>query len=290
MSLKFYVSLCTLVFVFVSSQAFAFPKPRFHMDGQRFAQISPSGNFRAATFHSIVALSNCSGSFVRFVNSNPADKGMVMTNGHCLDDAGFIQPGEVRVDVPASRSFALLSDDGNETGVLRADRVLVATMTKTDITLYRLTQTYAEIAQQYGVQPLVISAVHPQLGTPIAVVSGYWKKIYSCQIDKFIYELHEADWTFKDSVRYSTPGCETIGGTSGSPIINVATGEVIGINNTGNDNGEKCTMDNPCEVDENGNVTVILHASYGQQTFWLYSCLDQNRKFNLNLPGCVLKP
>lgn len=289
MSLKINIILCLVVFVVSGSQAFAFPLPKKHRTAKSFSELQASGDLRAATFKSIVALDDCSGSFVRFTTSLPTDRGMVMTNGHCID-GGFLKPGEVKVNDVVSREFTLLNENGSELTTLNADRVLVATMTKTDITLYELTETYAEIAQKYGVEPLVISSSRPVEGTSIAIVSGFWKKIYSCQIDRFIYELHEADWTFKDSVRYSSPGCETIGGTSGSPILNSATGEVIGINNTGNDDGERCTMNNPCEVDEKGNVTVNYHAEYGQQTYWLYSCLDSQRHIDLGLSGCALMP
>lgn len=284
------IVICVFAFAVLGGQgAHAFPKPHKLMTSQEFLQLVPSGSLSAGNFRSIVALSNCSGSLVRFANSLDTDRAMILTNGHCRD-GGFLKPNEVHVNEPTSRSFALLNDNGSRYATLRADRVLVSTMTKTDITLYGLTQTFAEIFSKYKVQALTISAQHPTGGTSIAVISGYWKRIYSCKIDKFIYRLHEGDWEWLDSVRYSTPGCQTIGGTSGSPIINTTTNEVIGVNNTGNDSGERCTEDNPCEIDENGNVTVIFHASYGQQTFWLYSCLNQQRQIDLNISNCALRP
>jgi hypothetical protein len=100
--------------------------------------------------------------------------------------------------------------------------------------------------------------------------------------------LKEAGWTSHDSIRYTQPGCATIGGTSGSPIIDAETREVVGVNNTGNENGRKCTMDNPCEVDEAGNVSVVYKAAYGQETFWIYSCLDAAQHLDLSVAGCLL--
>ncbi len=58
-------------------------------------------------------------------------------------------------------------------------------------------------------------------GAAISVVSGYWKKTYNCNVDGFAYRLKEGDWTWKDSVRYTAP-CKVIGGTSGSPVVDVA--------------------------------------------------------------------
>jgi hypothetical protein len=79
-----------------------------------------------------------------------------------------------------------------------------------------------------------------------------------------------------------------IGGTSGSPIIARGTRTVIGINNTGNEDGLRCEENNPCEIDEKGNVFYQRGQNYGQQTYWIYSCLTPNFDIDLNKPGCLL--
>ncbi|MBC7464820.1 MAG: serine protease, partial [Bdellovibrio sp.] len=81
---------------------------------------------------------------------------------------------------------------------------------------------------------------------------------------------------------------ETIGGTSGSPITKAGTKIVIGINNTGNEDGQKCTMNNPCEIDLQGNITFTKGVSYGQQTYQIYSCLNTARELDLTVQGCLL--
>ncbi|THA24758.1 serine protease [Streptomyces sp. RKND-216] len=240
----------------------------------------------APDFAGAVALSNCSGSLVRVPQSQPTDPALVLSNGHCLQ-SGMPSPGEVVVDQPSSRSFTLLDASANDVATLNATRLSYATMTDTDVSLYELDSTYQEIESQHGIQPLDIAAGHPTAGTAITVVSGYWKRTYSCDIDAFVHELHEAGWVMKDSIRY-TPECETIGGTSGSPIVNNATGEVVGVNNTGNTNGGECTMNNPCEVDENGEVTVRQGINYGQQTYKITECVTTGNKIDLGLPGCEL--
>ncbi|CAM5421319.1 hypothetical protein SALBM135S_08845 [Streptomyces alboniger] len=121
----------------------------------------------------------------------------------------------------------------------------------------------------------------------IKVVSGYWKTIYSCAIDGFVHRLKEGDWTWKDSVRY-TPACRTIGGTSGSPVIDVKTGKVTAVNNTGNEDGERCTLNNPCEVDRRGNVTVRQGINYAQQTHWIVPCVAHDSTIDLDRRGCGL--
>jgi len=106
--------------------------------------------------------------------------------------------------------------------------VLYATMTKTDMALYRLSETYAQIKSQYHINPLVLVSAAPTVNQPIEVISGYWQRGYTCRIEKIVNELREAGWTFKDSFRYSQPGCETIGGTSGSPVILAGSRQILG--------------------------------------------------------------
>jgi V8-like Glu-specific endopeptidase len=238
-------------------------------------------------FRAIVALSNCSGSVIKPANAGPNDPAMVLSNGHCVK---FMAPGEVIVNQSSSRTFSLLNSTGTRTiGTLRATRLAYATMTNTDISIYRLSQTYAQIEQQFGTRALDLSAAHPVAGTDIKVVSGYWRTIYSCRIDAFVYQLRESNWTWRDSIRYTSAStCQTIGGTSGSPIIDVASGRVVGVNNTSNEDGQRCTLNNPCEVDQFGNVTVRPGARYGQQTYQINTCIGTGNTINLSLPGCAL--
>ncbi|MEU5428801.1 serine protease [Streptomyces olivoreticuli] len=250
------------------------------------ASQAPAGKTKAVDFAGTVALSNCSGSLIKMPNSSDNDPGLVMTNGHCLE-TGMPGPGEVITDQPSSRTFTLLNSSAGKAGTLRATKVSYSTMTDTDVTLYELDMTYAQIKQRYRIDALNLSADHPVAGTPIKVVSGYWKKIYSCNVDGFVYQLREGDWTWKDSLRY-TPSCNTIGGTSGSPVIDANTGKVIAINNTGNENGEQCTVNNPCEVDENGQVTVRQGTNYAEETYGIGKCFGSGNKLDLTLPGCEL--
>lgn len=246
-----------------------------------------SGTTAAAVgFAGTVALSNCSGSVVRAPGSQPNDLALVLSNGHCLE-SGFPAAGEVVRDRPSSRSFSLLNSSGSKVGTLRASKVAYATMTDTDISVYQLTRTYAQIQSQYGITALTLDDARPAQGSAIKVVSGYWKRIYSCNVDGFAYRLKEGDWTWKDSVRY-TSACNTIGGTSGSPVVDTATGKVVAVNNTGNEDGARCTVNNPCEVDQNGAVTVRQGINYAQQTYIIVPCIAPGNKIDLNRPGCTL--
>jgi len=241
---------------------------------------------KAVNLAGTVALSNCSGSVIRFPNSADSAPALVLSNGHCLE-TGFPDPGEVIVGQSSSRTFSLLNSAGTKVATLRASKVAYSTMTDTDVTIYQLTSTHATIKNSYGISALTVQDTHPVAGTAITVASGYWKRLYNCSIDGFAYRLKEGGWTWKDSVRY-TSACNTIGGTSGSPVVDQSTGKVVAVNNTGNEDGERCTVNNPCEVDADGNITVEQDAAYGQQTWWLYTCLTATRTIDLNKAGCEL--
>ncbi|MBD0843120.1 serine protease [Streptomyces sp. TRM68416] len=241
---------------------------------------------QAVNFAGTVALSNCSGSVVRMPDSEDHDPALVLTNGHCLE-TGFPGPGQVVVDRASNRSFGLLNSAGTRVGTLRANKIVYGTMTDTDAAIYQLTRTYAQIRSTYGINALTLNDTRPAAGTAISVVSGYWKRIYNCSIDGFAHRLKEGGWTWKDSVRY-TSSCNTIGGTSGSPVVDQATGKVVAVNNTGNEDGQSCTVNNPCEVDESGNVTVRQGINYAQQTYQFPACFGIGNKLDLSADGCVL--
>ncbi|MFJ6010695.1 serine protease [Streptomyces sp. NPDC092952] len=250
------------------------------------ATVKAKPRAKAVNFAGTVALSNCSGSVVRTPDSQPGDPALVLSNGHCME-TGFPGPGEVVRDQPSTRSFTLLNASGTGVGTLRASKIAYGTMTDTDISVYQLTSTYAQIESTYGIKALELNTAHPVQGTAITVVSGYWKRTYACNVDGFVYRLKEGSWTWKDSVRY-TSACQTIGGTSGSPVIDNATGKVVAVNNTGNEDGQRCTDNNPCEVDESGNVTVRQGINYAQETYGIVPCIGPGNQFDLNRAGCVL--
>jgi hypothetical protein len=240
----------------------------------------------AADLTATIKLNNCSASLVRFPRSADTDRAMMLTNGHCYE-GGMPGAGVVLTNRASSRSGSLLNASGTAVATVGADRLLYATMTGTDVALYRLTGTFASIRSATGISAKTISAGHPSNGTAMFVPSGYWKQVWQCSINGFVPTLRESNWTWRDSIRYNT-GCTTTHGTSGSPIISTATGQVIGINNTGNDNGEMCTLNNPCEVAPNGSTTATRGQSYGQQTYWFTTCLTAANAIDLNVPGCML--
>ena len=236
----------------------------------------------------IVKLSNCSAALITFEGMPETKKAVVMTNGHCADLPGgrFLAPGEVLVNKAVSRTVGIF-DVKKGLHKVKATKFLFATMTDTDVSLYELELSYKEIKDKFDVDPLLLAPSHPKANTEMMIVSGYWERGWDCSVNAFIPQLKEDAYTWIDSIRYNAE-CDTTHGTSGSPIIERNTRTVIGINNTGNDSGERCTMDNPCEVSSDGSITVSKGTSYGQQTYQIYSCLNKNFDLDLKQRGCTL--
>lgn len=238
-------------------------------------------------FEGIVKLDNCSGSLITFSGQPVTAKAIVMTNGHCIKKpGGFLSPGEVWSNRAMKRDMKLY-DASFKLHPIQTTKILYATMTKTDVAYYELSETYAQITKRTGVEPFLLDSDRPVQGLAIDIISGYWDKGYSCDIHSFIFAMKESQWSWTDSIRY-TPTCDTIGGTSGSPIIARGQRLVVAINNTSNEKGESCTLNNPCEVNERGQVRAEKGVRYGQQTYNVYTCLTPDFAIDLKLPGCTL--
>ncbi|WP_232534085.1 putative Ig domain-containing protein [Plantactinospora sp. KBS50] len=250
------------------------------------ARPAAADTLQAASLNATIALSNCSAALVRYPTSVDSDRALMLTNGHCYE-GGMPGAGVVLQNRSSTRSGTLLSSTGSSLGTVRADMLLYATMTNTDVSLYRLNTTFASIRSSYGVTALTIANTHPVDGSNMFIPSSYWKQIWNCSINGFVPTLREDAWTWHDSIRYSS-GCNTTHGTSGSPIVDLNSGAVVGINNTGNDNGQMCTLNNPCEVDANGTTHAYQGQSYGQQVYWFNTCLNSANTIDLSIAGCML--
>jgi V8-like Glu-specific endopeptidase len=237
-------------------------------------------------FAGTVDLRGCTGSLVRTADSTDQDRALLLTNGHCYEGARPVQD-EAIVDQPSHRPFELLDNDGKPLGTLQTAGLVYATMTGTDVALYRLRETYEQLDQRYHVRARELSTERPVPGTDFKVVSGTLREIFSCTLDGFAYRLLESAYVAKDVLRYAK-ACTAGPGASGSPIVDPASGKVIGIHSTSNRDGETCTENNPCEMDRYGRITVRQDNGYGTQTYWITTCLTRGNRLDLNRPGCLL--
>ncbi|RJQ77282.1 serine protease [Pseudonocardiaceae bacterium YIM PH 21723] len=237
-----------------------------------------------------VKLSNCSGSIIRLTDSEDESPALLLTNGHCVAAGNPAPtkpaPNVAVINFPTVRDASVLDAAGNEIIKLQTTKLIYGTRTGTDIGIYQLNRTYGQL-DDLNVPIFDLAEDRPEQGATIDVLSGYWKSVYSCKIDGFVYAIHEGGTVKNDAVRY-TPECKTIHGTSGSPVVDRESGEIVAINSTGyDDSGEPCSLNNPCEVDENGTVTIRKNTNYAMQTYWIHDCVADS-ELVLDAPGCKL--
>ncbi|MCA1194396.1 MULTISPECIES: trypsin-like serine protease [unclassified Saccharopolyspora] len=239
---------------------------------------------RNPTLEGAAVVGDCSASIVRTGATRPQDPALVLTNGHCTSGARPA-PGDVVVERPEEQMVGVLGTDGPVTTAKTTDLVY-ATMTGTDVALYRLDKTYAQLADE-GVKVFELSARAPRQADAIDVVSGGLQDTWSCAVAGIVPELREEGYSQRQAIRY-TEDCLPDAGGSGSPLLDPATGAVVGIHNSSNTSGEVCTADNPCEVDEEGVVTVHPQRRYAQQTAAIPACLTPGSGIDLSRPDCAL--
>ncbi|MCB0415481.1 MAG: trypsin-like peptidase domain-containing protein [Bdellovibrionales bacterium] len=256
--------------------------------GDKNLLMAPHAEFMSeevdsSLFEGIVAVPGCSGSLVHFKGQPLNQPAVILTNDHCVEDQAYNE-------YTTNKIFIMRVNIYNKNrevirGELYTSKILYAVQTQTDMAFLALNKTYEEIYDQYGIRPFELMESGLEAQSAISVISGYWNKVYSCNIVDIVYKIKESTWYWSESYGYF---CNTVGGTSGSPIIEEGTRNVVGVNNTGYEGGEACTLNNPCEMDEENNVQVFTDKNYGQQTKYIYSCLSEDFSIDLNKAGCRL--
>lgn len=266
---------------------------------------------------------HCSASLIRFRQSQPNDKALLLTNAHCMryheemvtpdliEAVAGVDRGEVghylvnyMVKPNWVYDVVLKNYKTGQSYATKAEKVLYVTRTLTDMALIELDETYAFLQRQ-GIHSLVLSDKPAVKGEAIAVATGLLKKDrqFNCKVAEIVPILIADITYFRNAIRYSE-GCDVFRGTSGSPVISIKTGEVIGINSLRNDITEKSCIQKP-HVGTDGKVTNPnalsvceynagkirlnpVQSGYATETHQLYSCLNKNRKLDLTLPTCKL--
>lgn len=230
---------------------------------------------------------NCLGSVVRPPTARPKDPALVLTNGHCVP-SGRPAPGTALVDRPADLKDPVTINDpaGYPRASARATRLVYATMSGTDIALYRLDKTYAQLAAE-GAKVFRLSTTPMRKGDRLTMAYNFNRP--SCTVEAVVPHLREAGYQQDNAVRYATTGnCASRAGHSGSALLASDGETVVGINNTHNEDGEQCTENNPCEVGRDGSVTSVQGRSYGQQVHQIAACLTTGSRLKLTRPDCAL--
>jgi len=222
---------------------------------------------------------------VRTAASAPEDPALVLTNGHCVQ-GDRPAPGAALVDQPADREAQIADAQGYPQATTHLNRLVYATMTGTDIALYRADKTYAQLAAE-GAKVFQLTTTPIQPGDPLTL--AYSSSRLNCTAEAVVPHLREGGYQLDRSIRYATTqGCAPWHGMSGSALLAADGTTVAGVHNTHNDSGEQCTDNNPCEVDAYGTVTSTKDRGYGQQVDQIAGCLTTGSKLDLSRESCAL--
>jgi hypothetical protein len=222
------------------------------------------------------------------VNRRDDQAALLLTNGHCATNAS-IEADDALVNVPYRRGVILLYFGADAGEAVVPSRVLYATHTGTDLALIELEETYLDLIKK-GAKVYDVADVDAKPGTDVQLVSGFSKEKNLCAISHVVPKLVEDVWTTSSAYAMKDP-CPIAGGWSGTPMIDPTTLKIVGILNSTNVGGALCTLDNPCEVDEQGNRLAFAGRTYGQRTSMLIDCFTDDGMLDLSRPRCgLVKP
>ncbi|MFI1770006.1 trypsin-like peptidase domain-containing protein, partial [Streptomyces sp. NPDC020800] len=232
-----------------------------------------------------VALGGCVGSVFRTPASRPVDPALLLTNGHCVEGQRPV-PGAALMDQPTDREVSIADREGYPRATVHANRLVYATMTGTDIAVYRLDTTYAQLEAK-GAKVFRLTSAPVHAGDPLTM--AYTFRRLKCTAEAVVPHLREGGYLLDNSVRYAArDACSPDHGYSGSPLLAPDNTTIVGIHNTHNDDGQQCTNDNPCEVATDGTVTSTKGRGYGQQVNMITACLPRGSRLDLSHQGCTL--
>lgn len=244
-----------------------------------------------------VRFGGCTGAVFRTPAARPDDPALMLTNGHCTDPRP--KPNDAIVDEPTDDVIQVLDEHGDTAVRSHSIELAYATMTGTDVAVYRLDTSYDEL-EAAGITVRSVSNELPTVGQDVELLAGGTGVALSCTISAVVPTLREGGYEMHGSLRYadgqdcSDPDTGAAHGDSGSVLVAAGTDQIVGIHNTsvGTDDDdahpEACADDNPCEVAVDGKTTVHPDARYGQRTNMLNACFGTESTFTEHAPGCTL--
>ncbi|WP_315637632.1 MULTISPECIES: trypsin-like serine protease [Microbacterium] len=240
------------------------------------------------------AFPNCESSIVRTAASQDDDPALLLTNGHCVPNLvptmEMPEPGSSIVDEKVDSRITFIDAAGFGTSEARINRLLFATMTGTDLALYRLDASYAQLEQK-GVRVLRVTGTPPKTGDKVTLMATDFLLAgpRECTIEAVVPTLSEGGWEQHDSLRMAeAERCKSQGGYSGAALLAADGKTIVGVNNTSNHDGKKCKLDNPCEVSGSGEKKIYRERPYGQQIVELNDCVAAGSMLDLDADGCNL--
>lgn len=241
-----------------------------------------------AAYDAMAKIRNCSASVIQFEGQKDSDNVLLLTNGHCV--SCNLSTTDAIINQPYSDVVTLYR--GNTpliVGSLSIDQIVYATMTNTDLAILRTDLSYQNLQDKLRLAPRKISNQLPEKNDAVSVTSGHLEQHYRCQVDDIINAVREDQWQWHPAVRLKpSEACQIKPGASGAPVMN-NEGKIVALINTGNQEGQSCTLNNPCEIDASGQISVNKGAVYAVDTRMLNACFP-NGKLNLSEECPLTKP
>ena len=250
-----------------------------------------------------VSVLGCEASIVRTAASRDDDPALLLTNGHCVPaldkNTPRPAPGAALVDRDVTtEDVAVLDEFGYLLTYVPVQKLVYATMTGTDIAIYRLGKSYRELTTA-GALTFTVADRGPAEGDKVSMlVSGEY---LDCRVEAAVPTLREEGYELKDSLRLAAADtCKTFPGTSGSPLIADDGQTVVAINNSANRDefcpperecappAPECDEGKPCEVGADGTITVHKNQPYAQQVSAINTCFVAGSRLDLTREGCAL--
>jgi hypothetical protein len=232
---------------------------------------------------------DCSGAMVR-LERDLDRKAVFLTNGHCAKNE-MIEPGNALVNVPYDRGELRIFVGGAEPESVVPTKILYATMTGTDIALIELNATYRELEAK-GARTYEISDRDARTGSSVMLVSGAERQKRLCAVSHVVDRLVEDRWTYSHVLAMKDL-CAIDPAWSGTPLVDPNgfpdRPMIVGIVSSRNRDGGLCTLDNPCEVDSDGERLAFRDRAYAQSVAGISDCVTKAGEISLSKRGCRLQ-
>jgi S1-C subfamily serine protease len=304
-------------------------------DCKRFSSMGEAlgeSNENVERYSGVVSFARAGTGFVLETHGQEDSPAYVLTNGHCIDS--YMSPREIRVDQEPTThrdavfffEFAASEPPQHQTRTIAVSKIAYATMKGTDIALCELDATYGQIVGEWGIKAWEIDPRPGKAGEPVEVVGIPFVGLdplaaclsrttclhrWACEIEKTV-DLREGtmrsatsdsdSFFWYDEYRHNQ--CHIVVGFSGSPLISLSRGTVVGIANTGAgeagqlpspfpggpvESQKDCSAGRPCEIGKDETSTLVEGSSYSSPVHALAGCFDEQGIFALELPTCGLE-
>ncbi|TWC14879.1 MULTISPECIES: serine protease [unclassified Pseudomonas] len=214
----------------------------------------------------------------------------VLTSGHCIETGN----GNIVTDKPVSgiMQFDYFADTPQfKTYSLK--KVAWRSMQGVDLAIVELDTSLQELINE-GIQPLELAQQKPAYDTDVLIVSaplGFENatlRMAACTLQP-AQEIIEGPWVWRNNLMTR---CQDIaGGSSGGPILDRHSNEIIGVVGTGNLAAglTPCDEDAPC-TRIGDSYKAIAENIYGNPTVLLNGCFIQGHLASDASSSCSLYP